>query len=108
VFEDCPCCHGTGLVKTAESMSIEVVRLLMSSAHREQVRRITVEVHERVAAFLNNRKRRDLIRFEEENDCSIHVASRTDVSPEHLMLKCYDAMGSEYKITSAEPSKSPR
>jgi len=108
VFEDCPCCHGTGLVKTAESMSIEVVRLLMSSAHREQVRRITVEVHERVAAHLNNRKRRDLIRFEEENDCSIHVSSRTDVSPEHLVLKCFDATGSEQRITSGEPSKSGR
>jgi len=108
VFEDCPCCHGTGLVKTAESMSIEVVRLLMSSAHREQVRRITVEVHERVAAHLNNRKRRDLIRFEEENDCSIHVASRTDVSPEHLILRCFDATGSEQRITPSEPSKSGR
>ena len=39
IYEDCPCCHGTGLVKTAESMAIEVMRLLLSSAHREQVSR---------------------------------------------------------------------
>jgi large subunit ribosomal protein L21 len=25
VYEDCPCCAGVGLVKTAESMAIEVI-----------------------------------------------------------------------------------
>ncbi|MCY2965125.1 MAG: Rne/Rng family ribonuclease [Planctomycetota bacterium] len=108
IYEDCPCCHGTGLVKTAESMAIEVVRLLLSSAHREQVSRITVEVNERVATFLNNRKRRDLIRFEEENNCSIHVVSRTDTGPEHLVMKCYDATGTEQKFPLSEPSKTGR
>ncbi|MEM8681553.1 MAG: Rne/Rng family ribonuclease, partial [Planctomycetota bacterium] len=29
VFKDCPCCEGRGVVKTAESMAIEVVRKLM-------------------------------------------------------------------------------
>ena len=28
VYQDCPCCTGTGVVKTAESMAIEVVRML--------------------------------------------------------------------------------
>ena len=29
VYEDCPGCTGSGVVKTAESMAIEVVRLLI-------------------------------------------------------------------------------
>ena len=99
---------GTGLVKTAESVAIEVVRLLLNSVHRENVSRITVEVHDRVAAYLNNRKRRDLIRFEEENNVAIHISSRADVSPEHLQIRCFDASGTELKFMVAEPSKSAR
>ena len=62
----------------------------------------------RVAAYLNNRKRKDLIRFEDDNDVTIHISSRADVSPEHLQIRCYDATGSELKFASAEPSKSGR
>ncbi|HLJ10751.1 MAG TPA: ribonuclease E/G [Planctomycetaceae bacterium] len=108
VYEDCPCCRGTGLVKTAESVAIEVVRLLLNSIHRENVSKMTVEVHDRVAAYLNNRKRKDLIRFEDENDVTIHINSRADVSPEHLQIKCFDGTGSELKMSLPEASKSSR
>ena len=30
IYEDCPCCHSTGQVKTAESMAIDMMRLLMT------------------------------------------------------------------------------
>jgi ribonuclease E len=108
VYEDCPCCRGTALVKTAESVAIEVVRLLLSSVHRDNVAKITVEVHDRVGAYLNNRKRKDLISFEEDNDVSIHINARGDVSPEHLQIRCFDASGGELKFAVAEPSKSAR
>ena len=108
VYEDCPCCRGTGLVKTAESVAIEVVRLLLSSIHRENVGRITVEVHDRVATYLNNRKRKDLIHFEEDNNVTIHINSRADVSPEHLIIRCFDGTGGELKFAAPEHSKSAR
>ena len=36
VYEDCPHCTGAGVVKTAESMAIEVMRLLALASHRER------------------------------------------------------------------------
>ena len=108
VYEDCPCCRGSGLVKTAESVSIEVVRSLLTQMHREGVSKITIEVHERVANWLNNRKRRDLIRFEEQSNVSIQILSRTDVNHEHLVLRRFDAVGNEVKNFGNEPSKSGR
>jgi ribonuclease E len=108
VYEDCPCCRGTALVKTAESVAIEVVRLLLNSVHREGVSRITVDVHDRVATYLNNRKRKDLIRFEDENAVSIHITSRAEFGPEHLQIRCYDGSGTEMKIAAPEHSKSSR
>lgn len=108
VYEDCPCCTGTGLVKTAESVAIEVVRLLLNSLHRENVSRVTVEVHDRVANYLNNRKRRDLLKFEEDAQVTIGIQSRTDVSPEHLIIRSFDSAGGELKFLTSEPSKSGR
>ena len=57
VYEDCPHCAGAGVVKTVESMSIDVMRLLALASHREDIRRINVSVAPSVATYLNNRKR---------------------------------------------------
>ena len=56
VFQDCPHCMATGQVKTCESMSIDVMRLVQRAAHREQVHRIHVRVAEDVANYLLNKK----------------------------------------------------
>ena len=35
IYEDCPCCHNTGQVKTAESMAIDTMRSPPTLATRE-------------------------------------------------------------------------
>ena len=65
VYQDCPHCHGTGQVKTCESMSIDVMRMLQLAAHRENIQRIHVRVQEDVANYLLNRKRKEITRLEE-------------------------------------------
>ena len=64
VYKECPACSGSGLVKSAESMAIEVVRKLHAAHQHEQVARVTVTVEEEVASYLNNKKRRDLVQLE--------------------------------------------
>lgn len=106
VFEDCPCCKGAGLVKTAESMAIEVIRVLLNTISRDDVSGISVEIHEQVADYLNNKKRRDIASFEEQGSVDINLVSRTDVGPEHLIMRCTDATGNEVKIMAENGSKS--
>jgi len=106
VYEDCPCCSGTAQVKTAESMAIDVMRLLMSHANRDDVSKVTVEVHERVAAFLNNRKRKDITQLEETYDVSVTIDSKVGVGPEHLKFHCSNATGTEVRILTHADSKS--
>jgi ribonuclease E len=106
VYEDCPCCSGTGQVKTAESMSIEVMRLLMSHANIEGVKKVTVDLHERVAAFLNNRKRRDITQLEESYGVTINITALSNVSPEHIKFYCYNALGTEVRLPTRDDSKS--
>jgi hypothetical protein len=47
---------------------------------------------------LNNKKRRELSRLEDENQLSVQVFGLEEVSPEHLVIECHDATGREVKI----------
>jgi ribonuclease E len=98
VYKECPSCGGTGLVKSAESMAIDVVRKLLMRSHSNQVARITVTVEEEVANYLNNKKRRDLVTLEQENNVEVQVISGEGLSPEYLKIDCADANGREVRF----------
>ncbi|MEM7478709.1 MAG: ribonuclease E/G, partial [Planctomycetota bacterium] len=93
VYEDCPCCSGRAVVKTAESMSIEVVRVLMMTCQQPKANRVTIRVNDKVAAYLNNRKRRDVMQIEEDNDVSIQILGSEALFPEHFECDCRDSEG---------------
>ena len=93
IFRDCPTCTGTGMVKTAESMSIEVMRTLQLSATRGDIARLNVTVHDEVATWINNRKRREMAQFEDVVHMQLHVVGRESVSPEHLVFEAWDSNG---------------
>lgn len=98
VYEDCPCCSGRGVVKTAESMSIEVVRILMLASQHEEVATVTLKVHEDVAAYLNNRKRKEIIGLEETGNMTVQVISSAGVYPEFLEIDCNNSEGQAVKV----------
>jgi ribonuclease E len=101
VYRDCVCCAGTGVVKTAESMAIEAVRLLILACHQPDLAKVTISVGEEVAAYLNNRKRRELTRLEDESKIAIQVLSREGASPEYLVIECQDANGRDLKFSTS-------
>ena len=98
IYEDCPCCRGTGIVKTAESVSIEVMRKLQSAASYAGVSRIQAQVHQRVGNYLANKKRKTIMDLEESSKCTINFESKNDVGLEHLVIECYDKESSPKKI----------
>jgi Ribonuclease G/E len=84
------------------------MRLLMTASNREGVSRISIEIHERVGNYLNNRKRKEITGLEERAAVTITVIARTDVSPEHLEIRTFDDAGLELKNLLPAPSKSRR
>ncbi|MFM7516398.1 MAG: ribonuclease E/G [Pirellula sp.] len=94
VYEDCPCCRGRALVKTAESMAIEVTRILMLACQHQGVAKVNIRVNESVAAYLNNRKRRELIQLEESSGVAILILGSDSQFPEFLEVDCRDKDGS--------------
>jgi len=95
VFMDCPACQGTGVVKTPESMAIEVVRLLMLASQGANIAQVTVTVATEVANYINNRKRREITALEEGGNITVQVLGAKGVLPEHLHFQCIDRDGRE-------------
>ncbi len=93
VYKECPGCSGSGLVKSAESMALEVIRKLIMCCQHEKIAKLTVTVEEEVASYLNNRKRRELMNLEDEHGVQVLVLSREDVSPEYVKIESEDEAG---------------
>ncbi|HZZ70800.1 MAG TPA: Rne/Rng family ribonuclease [Pirellulales bacterium] len=98
VYKDCPCCVGTGVVKSSESMAIEVMRLLILAGQRDDINKISVTVEDEVATYLNNKKRREMARLEDEGNMTVQIYGLKGVSPEHLAVECQDGTGREIKF----------
>ncbi len=97
-YQDCPCCHGSAVVKSPESMAIDVVRLLIVAAQRPQIAKVAVTVAPAIADYLNNRKRNQLARLETEGQMLIQVVGAEGVGPEHLIFQTWDADNREVKF----------
>jgi ribonuclease E len=88
------------MVKTPESMSIECMRMLELACRNEYIRRVTVRVHESVASALNNRKRREIMRLEEEGNMLVQILGSEACFPEHLEIDCRDSHGEIVELDS--------
>lgn len=108
VYQDCPHCHATGQVKTCESMSIDVMRLIQLAAHQDNIQRVQVRVHDDVAHYLLNRKRKEISRLEESGEIQVHIVGVPGVSPEQLDFNCYDNNNNEVKFSPYEEPRPSR
>lgn len=100
IYNDCPCCSGRGLVKTAESMSIEVIRSLALAVRNRHIVRVTIRVNDLVAAHLNNKKRREVMEMEDGGRMTVQILGSEGLYPEHLEMDCRDENGNRVEIDS--------
>ena len=81
------------------------MRVLMSAAGVKGVAELSVEVHEKVAEDLLNRKRRELGEVEDERGVRIRITPKADTHPEFLSLHATDDGGRAVKNLPALPSR---
>src|SRR5262249_43898791 len=108
VYQDCEHCRGTGQVKTCESMSIDVMRMLQLAAHRPNVHRIEIHVAQDVANYLLNKKRRDIAQLEESGEIQVQVSGAPGVAPETLEFVCFDNNNNELKFLPYDEDRTRR
>jgi ribonuclease E len=94
----CRHCGGTGIVKSHESLAIELIRLLHLSASKDHIKRIELFVSPEVADYLQNTKRAAISQVEQFNDKRIIIHAASNYAGEKHDLVCYNQRGSVVKL----------
>ncbi len=69
----CPRCNGLGNIRSIDSLSLLLLRLLSEYANEANIAEINVQVPNNVAAVLTNEKRQGIINIENENNVKIFI-----------------------------------
>lgn len=93
-FMDCPHCKGSGLIKTPESMSIEILRRIQSLVDNKRVASLEVEVSSEVAYYLQNRKRGVLYDLESRRSKTLILRPNSNFSNDETHFILRDDRGS--------------
>ncbi len=93
VYQDCRHCRGTGLVKTVESVALDVMRLIQLAVSREHIATVEVSVSPDVAYLLQNRKRRLIADLEQKFRRTVSIRPEPNYSLDQVEIRCTDARG---------------
>ncbi|MBK9119071.1 MAG: Rne/Rng family ribonuclease [Phycisphaerales bacterium] len=93
VYRDCPHCRGTGLVKTVESVTLDVMRIIQLAVTREHIRMVEVAVAPDVAYLLQNRKRALIHELETRHRRIVSIRPDPSFSQDQVEVTCTDARG---------------
>jgi ribonuclease E len=102
-YQDCPYCKGMAQVKTPETMSLEAMRLIQLASTREVVFRVEITVASDVADYLLNKKRREIVKMEEEGQMSVQIRGVHGAPPELCDFRCLDRNDNEVRLAGPEP-----
>lgn len=91
IYCDCPGCKGSGLVKTPESMGLDVMRRLAIAINDLKVHRIELAVCPSVEQVLANRKRAQLAALEDRYHKRITVRADVGLAMDEIRLDLYDS-----------------
>jgi ribonuclease E len=98
IYLKCPHCGGTGVIKSFESQSIEMMRLLNLASARKGIKQIELTVSPEVAGFLQNRKRSLISRLEDDAEKTVVINADPNRIGENYEIVCYNERGSVVKF----------
>ncbi|MFB2532444.1 Rne/Rng family ribonuclease [Paracoccus sp. p3-h83] len=84
--QPCPHCHGTGLIRSDNSMALQILRQIEEEATRRRSREVLVRVPVAVANYLMNAKREHIALIEARYGMSVRIeADPALISPDFTM-----------------------
>src|SRR3954449_13087214 len=90
VYFDCPHCKGAGLVKTAESMSLDAMRRVAIAINDLKVARVEMTINPEVNFYLQNKKRRQISELEERHRKRVIVRADPHMGLDEMRLELFD------------------
>src|SRR6056297_701577 len=86
--QPCPACHGTGLIRSDDNLSLSILRQIEEEGVRRRSREVLLKCPVPIANFLMNQKREHVAQIEARYGLSVRVeGDPTLVSPDFTMEK---------------------
>lgn len=86
--QPCPHCHGTGLIRSDDSLALQVLRAIEEEGTRKRSREVLVKCPVAVANYLMNAKREHIASIEARYGMAVRIeADPTLVSPDYSIEK---------------------
>jgi ribonuclease E len=106
----CPRCNGQGTIRSVESLSLSILRVMEEEAMKEKTDKLITEVPVEVATYLLNEKRQAVLDIEERQQINILLIPNVNLETPNYSLKRLrmdeKASNTSYKlITPSEKSK---
>jgi len=89
----CNVCGGSGYVKNVESMGLMTLREIRRNLSSKDTYAIHCIVENSVAGYLNNQKRHEINRIEEDHGKKIFIHGREGFNPERIEVQCKNEEG---------------
>ena len=88
----CPHCHGTGLIRSEDSLALAILRQIEEEGVRKRSREVIIKCPVSVANFLMNQKREHVVQIEERYALSVRIEGVISlISPEYEIEKSKQA-----------------
>ncbi len=97
--QPCPSCAGKGMVKSAETIGLEVIRAVQRGlARNRKIQRIEVRLNPLVEGEVQNRERQALARLESDHAVKVQIVGRADVPVGEIDVSYFSDAGSPVRI----------
>ncbi|HEY8596561.1 MAG TPA: ribonuclease E/G [Devosiaceae bacterium] len=100
----CPTCHGTGLIRSVESVSLMVMRAIEDHVLRKPGASINVRVPTEVALYILNAKRNSLTEIETNYNLSITLTADPKLVGSHYAIERGEARGVPAEVAARHVS----
>ena len=71
--QPCPACHGTGLIRSDDSLSLQILRAIEEEGTRRRSREVLIKCPVDIANFLMNQKREHVAQIEARYGMAVRV-----------------------------------
>src|SRR5690606_2156922 len=82
----CPRCEGHGRMRSVESLSLSILRLVEEHAMKENTGQVLVQAPPEIANYLHNEKRRALVEIEQRHDAPVVVVADDQIETPHFNI----------------------